>query len=98
MNINNTAINTMYVIKHLKQSDLSCATLEEITTSSTRQVKRYIQNARDLGADIVSIKDGKYWMYHLNNKKELSSGPFEQWFKTVDQYARGIILTDPKNH
>ena len=59
---------TLQVIQLLSGSDLSAADLCEAVGVSVATLKRYIADARHMGANIQSVGGGKNpWFYRLNN-------------------------------
>ena len=65
--MNNPLLNTLQIVETLSRFDADLQTLENQFFIGPATVKRCISEARNMGADIVSIKVGSSWRYHLVN-------------------------------
>ena len=60
-------LKVLNVVISLSSSDRSSAVLCAEHAVSVPTLKRYIAEARHLGADITSVKSGSRWHFHLSN-------------------------------
>jgi predicted DNA-binding transcriptional regulator YafY len=61
-------LKTLEIIDTLNQyGACSSSTLETMHSVSVATLKRHIQEARSLGADIASLRAGKGWAFELKN-------------------------------
>lgn len=58
---------TLQIVEFLNDGPQSSAVLEARYGIGVATLKRHIAEARHLGADIVSRRDGKGWKFHLQN-------------------------------
>lgn len=65
--MNNPHLTTLEIVETLSRFDADLQTIENQFSIGPATVKRYIAEARHLGADIVSVKTGSTWRYHLVN-------------------------------
>lgn len=65
--MHNPSLKTLQVIESLSRYDAGTETLGRQLDLSPATVKRYISDARLLGADIVSARVGGLWVYELRN-------------------------------
>jgi biotin operon repressor len=69
----NPLLQTLRMIEALSRSDASAETLCKQLDASSATVKRYLNEARDLGADIRSVRVGAAWVYELRNADSVMS-------------------------
>jgi len=65
--MNNPLLHTLQIIETLSRFDASCETLGRQYDLAPATVKRYLAEARLLGAVIVSSRVGGSWVYELRN-------------------------------
>lgn len=65
--ITNPLLQTLRIIETLSRTDATTETLCKQFDASSATVKRYLAEARDLGADIRSVRSGASWLYELRN-------------------------------
>lgn len=63
----NPLLQTLRMIEALSRADSSAETLSLYLDASPATVKRYLNEARELGADIRSVRSGACWLYELRN-------------------------------
>ena len=70
--MNNPLLTTLEIIAALGDRPSTAAELQaQFGAISIATLKRHINEARQLGADIQSVKSGKFWCYQLNNEKDV---------------------------
>lgn len=70
--MNNPLLTTLEIVAALGDSPMTAVELQaQFGDMSIATLKRHIAEARLLGADIESVKSGKSWNYHLNNKADV---------------------------
>jgi predicted DNA-binding transcriptional regulator YafY len=67
----NSLLTTLEIISALTVDSASASELQATFGVSIATLKRHIAEARDLGADILSIKSGKTWTYSLQNSHQV---------------------------
>lgn len=65
--MNNQHLQTLQIIETLSRFDASVKTLADHVKCSEASTKRYIKDARHLGADIVASRKNGAWVYELRN-------------------------------
>lgn len=65
----NPLLQTLRMIETLSLFDASAETLGRQLDASPATVKRYLVEARALGADICSVRIDGGWVYELRNSK-----------------------------
>lgn len=63
----NPLLQTLRLIETLSRFDANAETLGRQLDASTATVKRYLVEARALGADICSVRMNGGWVYELRN-------------------------------
>ena len=63
----NPLLQILRMIEALSRTDSSSETLCKQLNASPATVKRYLVEARELGADIRSVRVGPSWVYELRN-------------------------------
>lgn len=63
----NPLLQILRMIETLSRNDTSAETLCKQLNASPATVKRYLNEARELGADIRSVRCGASWLYELRN-------------------------------
>jgi len=74
----NPLLQCLRLIEALTQFDASAETLARHLEISPATVKRYISEARDIGADICSVRKHGGWFYELRNAAQVSER-LRQW-------------------
>lgn len=64
-------LETLRIVEALSLAPASVDALAAHISASTVTVKRYIAEARVLGADIRSTRFGKLWLYELRNPEHV---------------------------
>jgi hypothetical protein len=65
----NPLLQTLRLIETLSRFDANAETLGRQLDASPATVKRYLVEARSLGADICSVRINGGWVYELRNAK-----------------------------
>lgn len=65
----NPLLQTLRMIETLSRADANAETLGRQLEASPATVKRYLAEARLLGADIFSVRMNGGWVYELRNAK-----------------------------
>lgn len=76
----NSLLTTLEIISSLSRSPSTAAELQALFQISIATLKRHLAEARDLGADIESIKVGKASTYHLRNAAQVSKR-LDRWIE-----------------
>ena len=63
----NDHLTTLKILVDLSKSDTSSAVLCSVHGVSIATLKRFITEARHMGAVVESRKVGSVWLYHLDN-------------------------------
>lgn len=63
----NPLLQILRMIETLSRTASSAETLCKQLNASPATVKRYLNEARELGADIRSVRSGPSWLYELRN-------------------------------
>lgn len=63
----NPLLQTLKMIENLSRSGATAQSLGAYLDASPATVKRYLVEARALGADICSVRIGGGWVYELRN-------------------------------
>lgn len=67
----NPLLQTLRMVETLSRFDASAETLGRQLDASPATVKRYLIEARALGADICSVRMNGGWVYELRNANEV---------------------------
>lgn len=67
----NPLLQILRMIETLSHIDASAETLCKQLNASPATVKRYLNEARELGADIRSVRCGAAWVYELRNSESV---------------------------
>jgi hypothetical protein len=76
--ISNPLLQCLRLIETLTRFDANAETLGRQLDASPATVKRYISEARDLGADICSVRMNGGWVYELRNADQVAER-LRQW-------------------
>ena len=63
----NPLLQTLRMIEKLSRDDANSETLARELDASPATLKRYLNEARELGADICSVRMSGGWVYELRN-------------------------------
>lgn len=67
----NPLLQTLRLIDRLSQYPATSEALEREFEASAASVKRYLKEARELGADICSVRSNGIWVYELRNARSV---------------------------
>lgn len=76
--ISNPLLHCLRLIETLSRFDANAETLGRQLDVSPATVKRYVAEARVLGADICSVRMNGGWVYELRNAEQVATR-LRQW-------------------
>lgn len=91
----NSLLTTLEIISVLSRRPMAAAELQSLFPVSIATLKRHLAEARELGANIESIKLGKSSTYVLRNAPQVAAR-LERWIEL--EKARNLTSPDVNDH
>lgn len=86
----NPLLQILLMIETLSRNDANAETLCKQLGASPATVKRYLNEARELGADIRSVRDGGHWLYELRNAESVMPRTL-RWIDLEQKRYSGLV-------